>query len=279
MEKENNKQKRIVTELEKSWENVGISNDFLFGKLMRKHPGLCQKLLQRILPELPIGRIEILETQKIIDEDVDARSVRLDVYARDDEERVYSIEMQMMDTKELPKRSRYYSAMIDMQLLDKAVSYRHLNDTYIIFICPFDLYGKGRHKYTFDGRCKEDPEVKIGDGATRIFLNAKGTMDDVSSSLKVFLDYMLGKKDEDPFIQELEAAVADARKDREWRHEYMTLQLRDQENIEKGEIRGLYRGLNNLLKSNPDLSVDAGAEMLGFSREELEGYKELIGKK
>ena len=40
--------------------------------------------------------------------------------------------MQMADTKELPKRSRYYSAMIDMQLLDKSVAYRHLNDTYII---------------------------------------------------------------------------------------------------------------------------------------------------
>ena len=72
--------------------------------------------------------------------------------------------MQMADTKELPKRSRYYSAMIDMQLLDKSVAYRHLNDTYIIFICPFDIYGLGRHIYTFDGRCREDPAIKINDG-------------------------------------------------------------------------------------------------------------------
>ena len=87
---------------------------------------------------------------------------------------------------------------------------------------------------------------------------------------------------DDPFIQELEAAVADARKDREWRHEYMTLQLRDQENREigreEGRIEGRVESLNNLLKFNPQLSVDAGAEMLGFSREELEGYKELMGK-
>ena len=83
---------------------------------------------------------------------------------------------------------------------------------------------------------------------------------------------------DDPFIQELEAAVADARKDREWRHEYMTLQLRDQENREIGREEGRVESLNNLLKFNPRLSVDAGAEMLGFSREELEGYKELMGK-
>ena len=69
---------------------------------------------------------------------------------------------------------------------------------------------------------------------------------------------------DDPFIQELEAAVADARKDREWRHEYMTLQLRDQENREIGREEGRVESLNNLLKFNPQLSVDAGAEMLGF---------------
>ena len=63
----------------------------------------------------------------------------------------------------------------------------------------------------------------------------------------------------------------------------MTLQLRDQENREigreEGRIEGRVESLNNLLKFNPQLSVDAGAEMLGFSREELEGYKELMGRK
>ena len=58
----------------------------------------------------------------------------------------------------------------------------------------------------------------------------------------------------------------------------MTLQLRDQENREIGREEGRVESLNNLLKFNPQLSVDAGAEMLGFSREELEGYKELMGK-
>ena len=119
--------------------------------------------------------------------------------------------------------------MIDMNLLDKSVAYRYLNDTYIIFICPFDLYGMGLHKYTFEGRCKEAPDLKIGDGATRIFLNAKGTRNDISSSLRAFLDYVAGKISDDPFVQEVEQAVAEARKNREWRHEYMTLMLRDQD--------------------------------------------------
>ena len=193
-------------ELQKSWAEIKISNDFLFGKLMRKNPGLCKKLLQRILPDLEIKRIQMVETQ-------------------------------LADTKELPRRSRYYQGMIDMNLLDKSVAYRYLNDTYIIFICPFYLYGMWLHKYTFEGRCKEAPDLKIGDGATRIFLNAKGTRNDVSSSLRAFLDYVAGKISDDPFVQEVEQAVAEARKNREWRHEYMTLMLRDQENLAKGEER------------------------------------------
>ena len=63
----------------------------------------------------------------------------------------------------------------------------------------------------------------------------------------------------------------------------MTLQLRDQENREQGREEGRVEGraesLNNLLKFNPQLSIDQGAEMLGFSSEELEGYKELLNKK
>ena len=231
-----------IFRFQQSWEEIRISDDFLFGKLMRSHPSLCQKLLQRVLPELSISHIEMVETQKSIKEDRDARGVRLDVYTKDQENRVYNIEMQMLDTKEIPRRSRYYQAMIDLQLLDKGINYRYLNDSYIIFICPFDLFQQGRYQYTFDGRCKEDHDIRIGDGAVRIFLNAKGTQNDVSSSLRVFLDYVAGKLCEDPFVLELEEAVSEARRNREWRHEYMTLMLRDQENIEKGREIGLEEG-------------------------------------
>ena len=123
---------------------------------------------------------------------MDAQSVRLDVYVKDDRETVYDIEMQVSDTKELPKRSRYYQGMIDLQLVDASQHYKKLNKSYIIFICPFDLYGKGRHIYTFENICKEDNSISMGDEAVKIFLNADGTMDDVSKELKAFLDYVAG---------------------------------------------------------------------------------------
>ncbi|MBO5523944.1 MAG: Rpn family recombination-promoting nuclease/putative transposase, partial [Roseburia sp.] len=90
-----------------TWEELSISNDFLFGKIMQ-NPELCRELLQRILPELKIDHIEYPELQKSIKQDIDARSVRLDVYVKDNKNTVYDIEMQVSDTKELPERSRYY---------------------------------------------------------------------------------------------------------------------------------------------------------------------------
>ena len=216
------------------WEELSISNDFLFGKVMQ-NPELCKELLQRILPDLKIDRIEYPQLQKSINVDMDAHSVRLDVYVKDDRETVYDIEMQVSDTKELPKRSRYYQGMIDLQLVDAGQHYKKLNKSYIIFICPFDLYGKGRHIYTFENICKEDNSISMGDEAIKIFLNADGTMDDVSRELKAFLDYVAGQKPEDSYVEKLEEAVQEAKKNREWRHEYMTLLMRDQENVEKGE--------------------------------------------
>lgn len=88
------------------WEDLTISNDFLFGKVMQ-NAKLCQELLQRILPDLDIDHIEYPELQKVIKPDADAKSVRLDVYVKDNKNVIYNIEMQACDTKELPKRSRY----------------------------------------------------------------------------------------------------------------------------------------------------------------------------
>ncbi len=225
-----------------SWEELGISNDFLFGKIMQDSE-LCKELLQRILPDLEIDHIEYPELQKAIKPDVDAKSIRLDVYVRDDKGTIYDIELQVTDTKELPKRTRYYQSMIDLQLIDKGQHYKLLKPSYIIFICPFDVFGQGRHIYTFENICKEDTNIALGDGAVKIFLNADSEMDDVSKELAAFLDYVAGKETDDSFVKKLDDAVKNAKKNREWRHEYMTLLMRDQENLEKGIEKGMEKGM------------------------------------
>ena len=48
-------------------------------------------------------------------------------------------------------------------------------------------------------------------------------------------------------MQKLEEAVEKAKKNRKWRHEYMTLLMRDQENFEKGIEQGIEQGKTNAM--------------------------------
>ena len=68
-------------------------------------------------------------------------------------------------------------------------------------------------------------------------------MDDVSTDLKAFLDYMGGRPSDYAFVKALSDEVALAKQNKEWRLEYMTLLMRDQENIDKGREQGMKEGL------------------------------------
>ena len=153
-----------------------------------------------------------------------------------------------------------------------------LKPSYIIFICPFDVFREGRHIYTFENICKEDKNIFLKDGAVKIFLNADSKMDDVSKELAAFLDYVAGRETEDSYVEKLKAAVKRAKKNREWRHEYMTLLMRDQENIEKGMEKGMEKGISAMVAVLRDLNVPDDVirqkiqEQFMFSKEEAEEY-------
>ena len=67
---------------EELWENLKISNDFMFAKVMR-NPELCKGMLERLL-DISIDRVEYPEEQKVIDIAKDSKSVRLGVYLKDE---------------------------------------------------------------------------------------------------------------------------------------------------------------------------------------------------
>lgn len=101
----------------------------------------------------------------------------------------------------------------------------------------------GRHIYTFENICKEDKGIFLNDGAVKLFLNAASDMDDTSKELRAFLDYVAGRETEDDYVEKLKEAVKQAKKNRKWRHEYMTLLMRDQENVERGKQQGIQQGI------------------------------------
>lgn len=227
----------LTTEQIAQWENLGLSNDFIFGKVMQD-PALCKEMLERIL-DIEIDHLEYLEPQKSMQESLETKGIRLDIYVRDDKNTIYNCEVQTTDTKELPKRSRYYQSMLDTQELEKGKFYSELPQSFIIFICTFDAFKLGRHKYTFEYRCVEDTDLPMGDEATKLFLNTEGIADDVSEPLKAFLNYMGGRETtEDGYVAKLKEALTIAKQNQKWRNEYMTLRMRDEENVRKGVAIG-----------------------------------------
>lgn len=217
-----------------------LSDDFMFAKVMRNQE-LCRELLELIMG-IPIERIVYSKEQKTIDISMDARSVRLDVYVADQKHTVYDVEMQNGRKEHLPKRSRYYQGMIDLNLIEKGKSYRELNPSCIIFICTFDPFREGRHIYTFENRCLQENTLQLGDGTRKIFLNARGSLDDVSEDIKAFLNYLVDQRVETAFVDRLDHEVKRVRENKEWRREYMTLQMKLDEVYEEARKEGLEEG-------------------------------------
>ena len=225
--------KKVPDELLRSWEEAGISNDFIFCKVMQDK-GLLSKLVRMILPDLIFVELHI-HSQETVEIGMDIHGVRFDIFATDDNGSAIEIEMQVINTGALPKRMRFYGSMVDMQLLEKGISYDKLNESFVIMICPFDQYELGLHKYTFTYRCRENLDIEMEDGTTKIVLNADSEANDIDPELKAFLDYVAGKPSDGEYVSTLKEAVKKAKANKEWRKQYMTLMMRDLENQEIGK--------------------------------------------
>lgn len=82
--------------------------------------------------------------------------------------------------KVLPKRVRYYHAIIDDRSLKSGEEPKNLKNVIVIFICSYDPFGRDRIWYTVQNRCIEEPDVPYDDGAKTIFLYTRGTKGQVS---------------------------------------------------------------------------------------------------
>lgn len=120
------------------------------------------------------------------------RYIRVDVWSEDIYNTVYDVEVQKKDTRNLPRRSRFYQSLMDGRLLKPGESdFNQLKDICLIIIAPFDIFGYEKYQYTFEMRCREVPQLAMEDGATRIFLNTHGkNPEDVSPELVELLYYM-----------------------------------------------------------------------------------------
>ncbi|WP_296400226.1 Rpn family recombination-promoting nuclease/putative transposase [uncultured Acidaminococcus sp.] len=180
--------------------------------------------MEKIL-HITIQELHYQDYEKTINMGLVSKGIRLDVYVEDKEGRVYDIEMQCTNAPNngLAKRSRFYQAMIDMELLGKGEKYENLNPSYVIFICTFDPFGVNLPIYTFTHCCEEDNTVKLKDEETRVFLNSKGSENAVDPDIAAFLRYVDGKAPEGEFVRSVDLEVQRVKGLEKVRREYMIL--------------------------------------------------------
>ena len=228
---------KITIPEDQIWENLRISNDFMFAKVMRNQE-LCKGVLERLL-DIQIDHIEYPEEQKAIDISKDSKSVRLDVYLKDEKGTIYNVEIQTTSNRNLPKRTRFYQGMIDLNAIEKGADYSELPQSFVIFICTFDAFGKGLWRYTFENVCKEDLEIHLNDETYKIFFNTAGTKGDISEDTKNILRFIKNDTVKDDFTKKLAQEVQKIKENKEWQVEYMTLLMREREKYKEGEIKGV----------------------------------------
>lgn len=250
----------------KRLEELEIWDDFMFGAVMR-NKGLCKPLLEMILQK-KIKDIQYPELEKTIDKQYDAKSIRLDVYIEDDIQTVYNIEIQTTNKKNLPKRTRYYQGIIDLNILDKGEDYNKLRKSFIIFICNYDPFGKGRCMYRFENICVDDTMLKLGDDSVKIIINPFGKSDDrMGKGFKSFMEFLKSGKPNDSYTESLAKEMDYVKSSEEWRREYMTLLMRDKENQRIGDLS---RGVRQVKSNMGKYSVEELSAILGFEVEIIE---------
>ena len=255
----------------KPWEDLTIQDDYMFKLIMRRER-ICKRMLEKIL-KIKIHHIKYLEEEKTINASYESKGIRLDVYVEDENMTVYNIEMQVRkpDGEGLFRRTRYYQSLIDTDLLMSGMEYDELTNAYIIFIYPFPVLDGQRHIYTFRNRCDEDNKLIMPDGAVKVFLSTKGTLEDVSSDVKAFLNYVDGIISSDDFVQEIDQEIKVVKTIEKERRSYMTYAMKMQEERKIGIKEGMDTKTTefvvNMLKKH--YKCDDIVELAGTTRENV----------
>ncbi len=168
---------------------------------------------------------------------------------------------------------------MDQEQLDKGSHISELKDTYIIFICTYNIASHHNlARYTFERTCSEIPEYKLEDGTHLIIVCTENGDENVSDELKNLLSYIADGEASDMLTTRLEEHVSIGRKSKEWRREYMLMaEYLDEakaEGIKEGKQWGerVTRLMSALVKAGRLEDLKRSTEDTAFLQQLLEEY-------
>ena len=134
-------------------------DDAVFCKVLEQEPDIAKKILVlaagKEIEGLDMDYITI-RRQEIVDPNLDARSIRFDVYMASSD---FYADLEMQTSPEIyPLRSRFYISLNDADKLKKGETFKKLPKAIIIFICTNDPFHKGYAKYLSKERLFADDD-------------------------------------------------------------------------------------------------------------------------
>ena len=223
-------------------QDLTIKDNFMFCAVMSEEEN-CIGFLEMVLG-FPIAKIDVSYERNMVYHP-EYKGIRLDVYAKDEANKHYNVEMQVRREIPIEKRARYYHSQMDMELLSAGISYEELPDTFVIFICDYDPFGKGLYYYTCRTKCEEDALLEYEDGCRTIYLSTKGKDEEkVPKSLVRFLKFVAADIEqsdqdfEDDYVEQLQKSIHTVKESREMGERYMIFEEMMEEERRVGRIEG-----------------------------------------
>ena len=265
-------------------DELTFTDDFMFGTVM-KNKGICKGVIERLL-HIKVGGIEYPSLQKTIAPFYESKGIRLDVYVSEPN-RVFDIEIQTSLPPELLKRTRYYQSLMDVDNLLRGQNYAELKESYVIFICTQDPFGKDLPVYTFRNVCGEDGTLFLNDKSYKVFYNVGAYGKEQEVELRAFLEYLCERRATSDFTERIDALVEKAKRNDRFRSVYMSLNIREDDLRMAGEKIGFERGMRKgrrdgiaagayqarretaKILSGMRLSLEAIAKATGLSEDEI----------
>lgn len=245
----------------KTLQELNLTDDFLFDVATEELEN-CKAIIE-LTTGLRLKSLKWKSGQKVIHNLPGKRGVRLDFIAESEDGRVFDVEMQNRNEGNIPKRTRFYQALIDAPILKSGErGFDKMNPLYIIIICNYDPYGKKKYCYTFDNQCKEVPGLRLGDEVTKLLLSTRGeNKEEVSKELVDFLHYVTesnenGLPDEcDERLKRLHESIREIKASADMEVEYMKMEERERIIRDEGKQIGI---INGKIESVLELLEDKG---------------------
>lgn len=245
----------------KTLQELNLTDAFLFDVATEELEN-CKAIIE-LTTGLRLKSLKWKSGQKVIHNLPGKRGVRLDFIAESEDGRIFDVEMQNRNEGNIPKRTRFYQALIDAPILKSGErGFDKMNPLYIIIICNYDPYGKKKYCYTFDNQCKEVPGLRLGDEVTKLLLSTKGeNEEEVSKELVDFLHYVTesnenGLPDEcDERLKRLHESIREIKASADMEVEYMKMEERERIIRDEGKQIGI---INGKIESVLELLEDKG---------------------